>query len=768
MTNDTSIKVKLNENEINFLKQHPTLKVGVEAYYPPYDFVDTNGLHKGLSNDTLHAVFKEIHNINLEKVVQNDWTDNIKKLKNKEIDFILSATSKVHSEDLILSIPYLSVPYMIFGTKNSTFKESLGELANKKVGYVEKGLDISHLQTTYPNVHFTSYASVKDLLKAINDGSLEYFLSNIPSINNSIREQKLIDIKLLGKTEETFNLSFAVRKDSPELLGIINKGLLGMSEAEKNQIYDNWFKLDIQAVTDYSLLWKSTLFFVIALILFAAWNRSLRIEISRRKEIEGKLILAQQKAESANRAKSEFLSNMSHEIRTPMNAVIGFAELTAKMELPQVAQQNILTILRSAKALIAIINDILDLSKIEAGKLKVQKEPIDIRELADELQNIFYVKVQEKGLEFVIDFSDNIPNALFIDEIRIRQILLNLVGNAIKFTEHGKIHISFNAVANPTHDSTMDLHVSVKDTGIGVNKEDREKVFELFEQQSGQDNRKFGGTGLGLAISQKLAHLLGGEILLTSPQEGGSIFTLVLYHVEIASANPKIGKSEIATKHFAKQLVLAVDDIEDNLTLISTLLKAYGFDVISCSDGEKSIEMAKMYQPKLIFMDIKMPRMDGYEVTDILKHTEETKHIPIIAVSASVIGEREETMQRGLFDAFVSKPINTKELEDAIALFVEFTQVNTLTSIEENHPISYALHLPKSEQAAFIEHLELILKQGNLNAISETITTMAAQNSLDSVVLETLNNALLSFDLHQIEMIMEKIIAHSKQGITHV
>lgn len=768
LTNDTAIKIKLNESELNYLKQHPILKVGAEAFYPPYDFVDSNGLHKGLSHDTLHAIFKEIKNINLEKVIQSDWTDNVKKLQNGEIDLILSATSKIHNDDIILSVPYLSVPYMIFGTKNSMFTESLAELANKKVGYLEKGLDITYLQTTYPKVHFTSYASVKDLLNAVNTGSLEYFLSNIPSINNSIKEQRLLDIKLLGKTEETFSLSFAVRKDSPELLGILNKGLLGMSEAEKNQIYDNWFKLDVQTVTDYSLLWKSTLFFMIALILFAVWNRSLRTEIARRKEIENKLLIAQQKAESANRAKSEFLSNMSHEIRTPMNAVIGFAELTAKMDLPRVAQQNIQTILRSAKALIAIINDILDLSKIEAGKLKVQKEPIDIRELADELQNIFYVKVQEKGLDFIIDFSDNIPNALFIDEIRIRQILLNLVGNAIKFTEKGQIHITFRAIANPTRDSTMDLHISVKDTGIGVNKEDREKVFELFEQQSGQDNRKFGGTGLGLAISQKLAHLLGGEIILVSPEEGGSIFTLILYHVEIASANPKIGKSEIATKHFEKHLVLAVDDIEDNLTLISTLLESYGFEVLSCNDGEKSIEIAKARQPKLIFMDIKMPNMDGYEVTDILKHDEETKSIPVIAVSASVIGEREEAMRRGLFDAFVSKPINTRELEDAIALFVGYTNLGTTNVSETTNIIDYALHMPYSEKVTFIEYLETSLKQGNLNAISEAITKMASKKSLDPNALENLNHALLSFDLHEIESIIGKIIAHSKEGVSHV
>lgn len=765
LVNDTAIKVGLNEDEISFLKEHPTLKLGVETFYPPYDFVDNDGAYKGLSHDILNAIFKDTKNINFDKISQNDWKLNIAKLKNKELDLVLSVTSKVHSDDILMSIPYMSVPYMIFGTKNSTFVESLADLPNKKVGYVDKAIDISYLQATYPDVHFTNYFSVKELFKALNDGSLEYFLSNIPSINNTLKQQTLSDIKLVGKTEETFRLSFAIRKDWPELLGIINKGLKGMSEAEKNKIYDNWFKLDIQTATDYSLLWKSTLFFGLALLLFGAWNRSLSAEISRRKEIEAKLLIAQQKAENANRAKSEFLSNMSHEIRTPMNAVIGFAELTSKMELPKVAAQNIQTILRSAKALISIINDILDLSKIEAGKLKVQKEPIDIKDLADELHNIFYVKIEEKGLKCQIDFDEKIPNALFIDEIRIRQILINLVGNAIKFTDKGHINVSFKVIPNSSRDSTLDLHVSVQDSGIGINDADRDKIFEVFEQQSGQDNRKFGGTGLGLSISQKLAHLMGGEIVLESPKEGGSIFTLKLYHVEIALTNPKANKFYAHHKtSFHQELVLAVDDIEDNLVLIETLLQGYGFEVISTNDPEKSIELAKQYLPKLIFMDIKMPKMDGYEVTDILKNLPETKDIPIIAVSASVLGEKEEAMRRGLFDAFVSKPINTRELEEAIGLFVEHTENNDELYNKEEQ-LDFHLSMPKEEKKVLIDYLEKMLTQGDLSAIEESVKKIASKNILNKRVLEELENALHGFDLIKIETLLRQIITSSKEEI---
>jgi len=198
---------------------------------------------------------------------------------------------------------------------------------------------------------------------------------------------------------------------------------------------------------------------------------------------------------------------------------------------------------------------------------------------------------------------------------------------------------------------------------------------------------------------------IGGEIVLESPSEGGSLFTLKLYHVEIALTNPKNNKSLSHYKtSFHQELVLAVDDIEDNLVLIETLLQGYGFEVISTNDPEKSIELAKQFLPKLIFMDIKMPKMDGYEVTDILKNLPETKHIPIIAVSASVLGEKEEAMRRGLFDAFVSKPINTRELEEAISLFIEHTENNDeLYSGDEK--LNFHLSMPEKEKKVLVDYV---------------------------------------------------------------
>jgi ABC-type amino acid transport substrate-binding protein/nitrogen-specific signal transduction histidine kinase/DNA-binding response OmpR family regulator len=759
--------IELSEEERAFLKKHPVFRIGTDRFSPPYDFKDSYGILKGISKDFFDAIFHNIQNTTLEYSDDKNWKESVQKVADKQIDILLSYAPMKENNTLLLSMPYIEIPYMLFGTSKSEFVESIHELKGETIGFAEKSHDVDKLRKAYPGIEFVAYSSGIEFIEAINLGVINYFLSSLPAVNYVTKMQGITNIKLLGKTDEIFRLSFAVRSDWPEMVGILNKYLRAMSEAEKNKIYDDWYKLDIKPTVDYSLLWKAIAFFTLALFAFFYWNRKLSLEIIRRKQTEEKLIIAQMKAENANRAKSEFLSNMSHEIRTPMNAIIGFAELTSKMELPKVAEQNIQTILRSAKALIAIINDILDLSKIEAGKLKVQKEPIDIHELADELHDVFYVKIAEKGLDFTIKFSDTIPNALFIDEIRIRQILLNLVGNAIKFTEKGTISITFDAKANTDKDSTIDLHVSVTDTGIGINPEDREKVFELFEQQSGQDNRKFGGTGLGLSISQKLANLMGGEIILEAQSEGGSTFTLLLYHVEIASANPKTSKSSETARQFQKELVLAVDDIDDNLKLITTLLEGYGFDIISTNDGAKSIELALKHQPKLVFMDIKMPNMDGYEVTAVLKNTPETSHIPVIAVSASVIGEREEAMRRGLFDAFVSKPIDLKELEDAIALYIPYTQGKPELATTDI-PNDYHLSLSPVEKKALMEHLETIMRQGNLNAISQSIAHMSEQKILEKPLLEKLQNALNAFDLQEMETLLSRIITQAKKELENV
>ncbi|MDD3051354.1 MAG: ATP-binding protein [Candidatus Cloacimonetes bacterium] len=492
--------------------------------------------------------------------------------------------------------------------------------------------------------------------------------------------------------------------------------------------------------------------------------------VEREESLRNSEIIANElvvKADSANKAKSEFLANMSHEIRTPMNAVLGFSEVIYQETTNRKHKDYLRTIINSGNALLSIINDILDISKIEAGKIEISVEHVSLIDLIMNLKMFFQTKVAEKKLEFLINIDENFPPIVMIDELRMRQLLLNLLSNAVKFTHKGSIITQVKVDKWNKEETKIDFSIEVTDSGIGIPENQQNRIFEAFVQQSGQDNRTYGGTGLGLTISKKLIELMGGEIDLKSKPDVGSTFTLKLYSVEYELVG-NLSKSDVIESSesvlFEKQTILVVDDVQSNRDLIVSYLENSGLEVIAVENGEHLSDIMNRIKIDLILMDLHMPGKDGYEITRFIRENSDNFKIPIIAFTATMFEKVEET-SHGLFDGFLRKPVRKSQVFDELKKFLKYNVIKPVNS-EQSEPEVYINDLQSVSESVRIEFEERFLKQVDdlillmnterILEFTESVTYFAEMNNISELkrICTEINMAVDSFEFDRVEHIL--------------
>jgi polar amino acid transport system substrate-binding protein/two-component system sensor histidine kinase EvgS len=754
--------VTLTKEEHLWIEEHKHISYS-QIDWKPLSIIE-NGRMKGVFSDYLQIISQRTGLV-FEYKPSKKWPEVFEKFRDHKIDLIPGIGERCYENlEALKSDAFVTFPFVIVTRREQTFVDSIEVLYTKRVSVPKYYASYNYLKQFYPNITVVPTESVLDALELVQKGKADAFIGHMATAMYYVGHYFSQDLHIAGKTNFLLHHRMIVQKEEEILLAIINKALASISDQEKQDINNRWVSVNVHEARDYTLFMEigGVLFILVLVSLY--WNARLSQEIRERKKAQKALEAAKEEAEAANRSKSEFLANMSHEIRTPMNAILGFTELLDEQIKSRRLKSYIKTIRSAGNTLLSLINDILDLSKIEANKLKLQKTPTDLYELCNEVASVFSMTIRNKGLEFQIEIDEKIPHSILIDGVRLRQILFNLIGNAVKFTEKGYIKLRVEALEIYDHNSKVDLLISVKDSGIGIHQSELEKIFDVFEQQDGQDNRKYGGTGLGLAISKRLTEMMGGEIFVKSEEGVGSEFIVKLYNVDISSLdkNRKRKRKSQSKKHFSFEAanILVVDDVDDNRELIVNNFLDTPILVDTAHNGKEALEKFKNKKYDLVIMDIRMPIMDGYEAAKKMKKIAD---VPIIALTAAVMQDDTEKKKLSYFDAYLPKPVLKRDLFLAISKFLAHTSKES-----EDEYGAYALQnlYHEDSKAAAIVKKELrkeiakVIKSHSLSDIKNFAEYLEGlsntYSSLKTLALykEDLQEAIGAFDIKKIEKLL--------------